>query len=32
MNNIRNFWKKLWNEHVDQDNMFVRIGGVVLPL
>ena len=26
MNNIRNFWKRLWNEHADSDNIFVRVG------
>jgi len=26
MHNIRNFWKTLWNEHADSDNMFVQIG------
>ncbi len=26
MNNIRNFWKRLWNEHTGSDNIFVRVG------
>lgn len=26
MDNIRNFWKRLWNECADSDNMFVQIG------
>ncbi len=24
MNNIRYFWKMLWSEHADSDNIFVR--------
>jgi len=25
MNNIRNFWKRLWNEHADSDSIFGRV-------
>ena len=24
MDNIRNFWKMLWNEHADSDNMLLK--------
>lgn len=26
MDNIRNFWKKLWNEYAESDNMFIQSG------
>lgn len=26
MDNVRNFCKRLWNEHADSDNIFGRVG------
>ena len=26
MNNIKYFWKRLWNEHTNSDSIFVRVG------